>query len=775
VLIRKSFFPSDIGTVNVLRIRSALPSSPRMLALAVAAAIGTVGLAPAPGLAQAQPGAPIATVQADDTVSLNFVNADLQAVIKAVAEISGRNILIDPRVTGTVNIVAPKPVPRAMVFSILLSALRAQGFAAVGADVGFIRIVPEAEAKFYQGATDPRRARGDQIVTEVFALQHESAQQMVPVLRPLVSPNNIINAFPASNTLLITDYAENLQRIRRVIASIDQPNPGELLSIKLQHANALDVAQIIQRLIPEAGQAGAAQPGQAQRVAVTVEPRTNTLLVRADSPPLATRIRALASSVDVPNAGIGNIHVVYLKNAEATKLAETLRGVMTGQAQQAQQRGAQQSGLPTTPGGLGGAPGQTPPGGQPPGGAGGLTAQQPLQGMFGQQGQGTGGQQQQGGMIQAYPETNSLVIIAPDNVYNSLRAVIEKLDSRRAQVYVEALVVEVSAKRAAEFGIQWQSLTTGANGSQAIGGTNFPSGPSILGVAQNPGNLAAASGLSVGIVRGTVTLPGQTNPILNLGMLARALETDASTNILATPTLLTLDNEEARIVVGQNIPIVTGSFTLNATGGGATGGNPFQTFDRRDVGLTLKVKPTVTQGGSVRMQIFQEVSSIFDRTNPSGIITNKRSIESQVLIDDGSTIVLGGLIQEDITSSEDKVPLLGDIPILGNLFRYEKRQRDKTNLMVFLKPVVIRDQDQAANLTMDRYDYIRGQHNSTRQRPSWILPEFPPKPLPDLPADGLAGRPVPPGSIPPAGAPVGAPPVIDLRSAPDPTAPGGQR
>ena len=697
-------------------------------------------------LAQQQPAGRVAV---DDEVTLNFVNADLQAVIKAVAEITGRNILIDPRVTGTVNIVAPKPVPRSMVFSVLLSALRAQGFAAVGGDLGFIRIVPEAEAKFYSGVGDPRRARGDQIVTEVFTLQHESAQQIVPVLRPLVSPNNIINAFPASNTLIVTDYAENLIRIRRVLASIDQPHPGELISIRLQHANAVDVAQTIQRLIPEPAQA--AQPGQQQRVAVTVDPRTNTLLVRADNPTLASRIRALATSVDLPDAGTGNIRVVYLKNADATKLAETLRSILSGQPSQA--RAGTTPGQPQLPSAPGGQPGAPP-------GAGGLGQTPPLAGGLGGSGSGgSGAGAQQSGMIQAYPETNSLVIIGPDNVYNSLRGVIDKLDARRAQVYVEALVVEVSARRAAEFGIQWQHLSSSStNGTQVIGGTNFPAAPGILNVAANPTALAGSSGLNVGVVRGRINIPG-IGDILNLGLLAKALESDSSTNILATPTLLTIDNEEARIIVGQNIPIITGSFAQPGGVGGVT--NPFQTIDRRDVGLTLKVKPMVTQGGTVKLQIFQEVSSIFDRTNPAGIITNKRSIESQVLVDDGQVIVLGGLIQDDISSGEEKVPLLGDIPFIGNLFRYAKRQRDKTNLMVFLKPVVIRAQEQANSLTGDRYDYIRGIHNTTQPRSSWVLPDMAPAPLPPL------------QQIAPPSAPLlpGAPPVIDLRGQQDGTAP----
>ncbi|MEO7404098.1 MAG: type II secretion system secretin GspD, partial [Burkholderiales bacterium] len=644
----------------------------------------------------------------DDSVTLNFVNADIQAVIKAAAEITNRNILIDPRVTGTVNIVAPKPIPRAMVFSILLSALRAQGFAAVGGESGIVRIVPEAEAKFFPSVGDARTARGDQVVTQVFQLQHESAQQMVPILRPLVSPNNVINAFPASNTLIITDYAENLHRIARVIASVDQPNPGELVSIRVQHANALDIAQTIGRLVPEA--AAPVAPGAAPKLAVTVDSRSNTLLIRADNPSLAGRIRTIVTTLDTPGTVAGNIHVVYLKNAEAAKVAEALRGILTGQA--SQRTAAPTTGFgaaSTTGGGIGGLGGQQQPGGNQPGlgGAGGLGGlgggAAGIGSSFGQPGAAgaQGAQQQQGFqgggvMVQAYPETNSLVIVAPDHLYNQLRGVIEKLDARRAQIYVEALIVEVSASTAAEFGIQWQDLAgAAANGTRLIGGTNFSvtPGSNIIQGAQNPGSLGP--GLNLGVVRGTINIPGISGAVLNLGVLARALETNAGANILSTPTLLTLDNEEAKIIVGQNIPIVTGSFTLN-TAGGAGAQNPFQTFDRRDVGLSLRVKPQVAEGGSVKLQIAQEVSSLVQSAqfNAQSVITNKRAIESTVIVDDGQIVVLGGLISDDVQNTAQGVPGLSKIPFIGGLFRYEQRQRQKTNLMVFLRPFVIRDNEQ---------------------------------------------------------------------------------
>ncbi len=706
-----------------------MTSTPR-IARGLCAALA-FGLAAAGGAAFGQAGPPpvaVAPQPGDDAVTLNFVGADIHAVIKAVADMTGRNFLIDPRVQGTVSIVAPRPVPRNMVFPILLSALRVQGFAAVGGDLGVIHVVPEADAKFYGSARDPRRARGDQIVTEVFQLQHESAAQMVPVLRPLVAPNNVINAFPASNMLVVTDYASNLERIRKVIGTVDQPGASELTTVKLRFAAAVDVGQAVQRLVPEASQA--AGPGAAPRAAVSVDPRTNSLLVRADNPALAKRIRELAASMDVRSASGGNIHVVYLKNAEATRLAESLRAMISGQP--VAQRTSTSLG-PAAPAGLGGTTGL---------GAPVQVAQAPppaAAASAGSPGAATAAGALTTASIQAHQETNSLIIIAPDAVYNSLRSVIEQLDARRAQVYVEALIVEVAATKAAEFGIQWQSLPNGNTGAtQGFGVQNFnlTPGSNIGQVAQNP--LSIGQGLSLGLIRGRITFGGM--EILNLAALVRALDKDSTANILSTPQLLTLDNEEARIQVGQNIPIVTGSFTLAGAGGGVV--NPFQTVDRRDIGVALRIRPQIAEGGTVRMQIYQEVSSIFNAQSAQGIILNKRSIESNVVVDDGQIIVLGGLISDDVQTGKEAVPVLGDIPVLGTLFRYDTRRREKINLMVFLRPVVLRDETMTATLTGNRYDYIRGTQ-SALQPPDRIplpsmrdnqLPESLPPRLPHQPA-----------------------------------------
>jgi general secretion pathway protein D len=310
-----------------------------------------------------------------------------------------------------------------------------------------------------------------------------------------------------------------------------------------------------------------------------------------------------------------------------------------------------------------------------------------------------------GGMIQADAATNSILINAPDAIYNNLRAALDKLDVRRAQVYVEALIAEVTADKAAEFGIQWQSLSgAGRNDTRAFGGTNFGgSGQNILGISANPAS--AGRGLNVGVINGVVSIPG-VGQVLNLNLLVRALESDANANILSTPTLLTLDNEEAKIVIGQNVPFITGQYALS---GAATTPTPFQTVERRDVGLTLRVRPQISEGGTVRLQIYQEVSRVEDTTNPAGVITNKRAVESMVLVDDGQIVVIGGLIQDSLRDTVEKVPFLGDIPLLGTLFTYNSRQRVTTNLLVFLRPTVLRDAQRAASLTDERYDYILGE------------------------------------------------------------------
>ncbi len=506
---------------------------------------------------------------------------------------------------------------------------------------------------------------------------------------------------------MITDYASNLARIEKIIESIDQPGGSDPIMIPLRYASAVDVAQTINRLFAESAQ-NQASPDQSLRFAVSVDARSNSILARSGEPSRLSRVRQLVAMLDTPTSAAGNIHVVYLKNAEAVKLAEILRAIYSGESALAQPRTTQP---------LGASPlGQTPTPAQAPG-----SASAP-------------------GIIQADAATNSIIITAPDAIYNNLRAALEKLDVRRAQVYVEALIAELTADKAAEFGIQWQDLAgLGKTTGQAFGGTNFgTAAQNIIGLSGNP--IAAGRGLNIGVVKGTITLPGVGGAqILNLGLLVRALETDANANILSTPTLLTLDNEEAKIVIGQNVPFITGSYAVSAA---ATTPTPFQTVDRKDVGLTLRIRPQISEGGAVRLQIYQEVSSIQDSTNASGVITNKRAVESTVLVDDGQIVVIGGLIQDSVKDGVEKIPGLGDIPLIGGLFKYNTRSRSKTNLMVFLRPTLLRSAERADSLSNDRYDYILGEQLKARPAPS-VLPDFgaPSLPPPQSAAPGATDKP----------------------------------
>ncbi len=647
-----------------------------------------------------------------EPVTLNFVNADIDAVARTMATITGRNVVVDPRVKGTLTLITEKPVPPLTAFNQFAAQLRLQGLAIVDS-AGLYKVVPEADAKLQGGAVVTRGARagassGNQIATQIFRLSHESANSLLPVLRPLISPNNSISVNPGNNSLVITDYTDNLRRMGSIIAALDVANASGLEIIPLKNALATDLVPLMVRLLD--GGAGAPQGDSSFRTTLLAEPRGNALILRAANPARVALVRSLVERLDrPPEAGAnasGNIHVVYLKNADATQLAMTLRGAMAAEAGPA-------TGAPSTPtlappgGAAQAAPSAAPPAGLP-GGAGGTSAARPPS---------TGGQ------IQADVATNSLIITAAPPQYRQLRAVIDRLDARRAQVYVESLIAEVNADKAAEFGIQWQG-PLGNAGNALIGllGTNFGAGGNnILNLATQglagvtPNGVTPGPGLNAGILQ-------RNNGVYALGFLARVLEQTGSGNILSTPNLLTMDNEEAKIVIGQNVPFITGRYTN--TGGGNNGTvNPFQTIERRDVGLTLRVRPQISENGSVKLVIAQEVSSVQPSSvnSASGIITNKRSIDSTVMVQDGGIVVLGGLLQDEYADNQDKVPLLGDLPFFGNLFKSQSRSRKKTNLMVFMRPVIMREAMGTDSLSMDRYELMRSQQQQAQPAPHPLL------------------------------------------------------
>lgn len=648
-----------------------------------------------------------ATAYAEEPVSLNFVNAEVDSVVRAIGKISGRSFIIDPRVKGTINIVSTQPISTAKAYEYLLSALRLQGFAAIETN-GVTLVLPEADAKLHYSAAGNGKASGDRIVTEVLMLSHESAAQLVPVLKPMVSANNHIAAYPGNNAIVITDYAENVRRIREIVQAIDLANNPEPVLIPLKHVSVVDLMPQLNRLLQDSGAATSAND-PARKFSLIPDLRTNSLYVQAPSELRLSRLRQTIEKLDVPGSNGSNIHVVFLKNADASKLAQTLRAILSGD-------NASNTPPPSSPGSA-----ATPL----------ATASNAVQ-----SGRTTStSEASTPGIVQADVATNSLIITAPEPTFNVIRGVIEKLDMRRAQVFVEALVAEISAERATEFGVQWNALGgLSDNSTRVIGGTNFTgsSGTNVLGVAANPASLGR--GLNIGIVKGTITIPGISGPIVNLGALARALETDGRTNILSTPNLLTLDSEEAKIVVGQNVPFVTGQY---AQTGNTNTASPFQTIERKDVGLMLKVKPQITEGGSVRMSVVQEVSSVSSDSTTLGPTTNKRSVETTVVVDDGDFIVIGGLIQDSLVHTQDRVPLLGDIPYLGALFRYQSEKRVKTNLMVFLRPVVVRSSDNANKIASDRYDYLLMEQQSLRDGTNDFSKQAVPRLLPRDAESGL--------------------------------------
>lgn len=670
-----------------------------------------------------------------DAAALNFVGADIESVIKAVGHYTNITFLIDPRVKGTITLVSEKSISKSQAFALLTSALRLQGYAIVSGD-GYAKVVPEAEAKLQATPTvigKQATPKGDQIATQVFHLSHESAANLVTVLRPLISTNNTINANPGNNTLVVTDYADNLKRLAKIVAALDAPASTDMDVIPVRYGIASDVAAMINKMM-EPG-SGAGDGGG--KVTVLADPRTNALILRAPSLARANLAKSLIAKLDQPTTELGNVHVVYLKNADATKLAETLRAVTTGEAP-AQGSNANSS--------LGNNQATMQTGANNTIGQSGSTSNTgPTNPALSGNSRGTSGSTGGSGYIQADASTNTLIITAPEAIYRNLRAVIDQLDVRRAQVYIEALIVEISADKAAEFGVQWVGASGNGDSTYRVGGLqSFANGGNNLVNVYN--GTAPGNGLSIGIFKQLA------NGKLGLGALAHVLETNANGNVLSTPNMITLDNEVATIRVGQNVPILTGQFTTTS----GTNSNPFQTIDRKDVGLTLKVKPQISEGGTIKLAIYNESSSVaassVDAT--AGITLNTRVIENNVIADDGQIIVLGGLIEDKASDSVERVPGLASLPVLGNLFKYNKRSRTKTNLMVFLRPVVIRNMEQSISLATDRYDYMRSAGATLTPNEAILVKQLGNPMLPPLvngaPAseDGTLARPVPPAAVP---------------------------
>ena len=641
--------------------------------------------------ASAHASAPRHHAPARETYTIDFPAIEAEAAARAMATILGRPIVVDPRVKGTVRLFSDAPVTRAQAFALFQAALRGAGDAVVESE-GLLKVVPEADAKLQAGVVMvggvPRQ--GEQVLTQVFRLSYESVANLVPVLRPLISANNTINANAGNNTLVITDYANNLARLGELIAALDTPSATDVEVIPLQHALASDLAAMVQKLSDPSAAAAATSAGGnapsagaagANGLAVIADTHANALLVKGASPARLAAIRALVARLDREGASRSNIHVVYLKYADAVRLATVLRAAFATDASRVGNSGG---------GGSSGSGG---------GAASGLSSSTSSSGSG--NGASTASAETTapttaaappatGGFIQADPASNALIVTAAEPLYRELRTAIDELDTRRAQLLVESVVVEVDASKALDVGLQWKSIF----------------------------KLASVANLT-------------------LGTVAQAIQATSGTNILSTANLVTLDNEEARIVVGQNVPFVTGSYTSASS----STTNPFQTIERKDVGITLRIRPQIGTNGTIRMAIYQESSSVASTaatgTESAGPTTNKRAIETNVVVDDGKIIVLGGLIEDSYGVDREAIPVLEKIPYLGVLFRNLSRTRKRTNLLVFLRPVIMRDEASASALTLDRYDAIRATQQQVQPEAPETLPGEAGVSLPASPASGF--------------------------------------
>ncbi len=577
-----------------------------------------------------------------EEVTLNFSDADLVAVINSISQITGKNFIIDPRVKGKVTVVSSKPLNDEEVYNVFLSILQVHGFATVPTEHA-IKIIPDATAK--QSAapfTNKKSTPEDQLITRVLKIDYINATQLVPILRPLVAQQGHLAAYAATNVLIVSDRAANIRRVERIIAQMDRESDSDIEIIKLKHAFAAEVVRLLSSLSVSSPD----KKVSTSAVKFSADERTNSILLSGDKTS-RLKYRAIISALDSPVQSTGNTHVIYLRYAEAKNVAAIL-GNVGKEVIKAEAKSSKT------------------------GNTGGI---------------------QDSVNVQADEASNALVITAPASVFPSLRAVIQQLDIRRAQVHIEAIIAEVSLDTSNELGVQW--LVGGESDKPALSTQFGLAGTSISSVASG----VIPDGLALGL--GEIADSG-----LSFVTLIRALSGDTETNLLSTPSLVTLDNQEAEIIVGQNVPFVTGESTSSSTD--VT--NPFRTVERQDVGVSLKVKPQINEGDTITLEIEQEVSTVSQTaTTAVDIITNKRSIKTTVQLEDNELLVLGGLINEEVVNVEQKVPGLGDIPLLGALFRSSKATKVKRNLLVFIRSTIIKDPNKARQLSQRKYNFMRDE------------------------------------------------------------------
>lgn len=603
---------------------------------------------------------------AEDGHVLNFKDADIRAMIAAVADMTGRSIIIDPQVSGRVTVMSSQALSSDEVWDVFQSVLRVHGYTAVSDD-HTVRIVPDVAAR-QDGRVpvDDMHAAGDDPVTRIITLEHVDAGEVSQLLRQLLPQSAYLVHHAGSNSLIVSDRAVNIRRIERIIERLDAAADQDIEVIRLSHADAAQVAQMVKRIYPGANEA---EP-------IVADERTNTVIL-AGEPGRRLRLRTLISHLDTPLESEGSTQVIYLRYATADTLVPVIEGVLDLDESD------------------------------------------------------TGGAR-----VQAHADTNALVVTAPPSLFRSIESVVRQLDIRRAQVLVEAIIAEVAMDTSRELGIQWQFFEDDERGF--FGGTNFQSGGrnilnlSALGADEEGSLFLPGGGLNLGYVGGRTSLLGV--EMLEIGGLARALANDSNSNVLSTPSIVTLDNHEASINVGQEVPFLSGSFSTQGIATGEGQVNPFQTINREEIGIKLNVTPHINEGDMIILNIGQEVSTLAPSAGAVDLITNKRTISTRVMVPDGAILVLGGLISDDVQEGREEVPGLGRIPLIGELFRYRTSSNVKRNLMVFIRPQILRDEALMESVSRSKYSRIRNLQLEQRNRTRGMTPAEDMPLLPELEA-----------------------------------------
>ena len=612
---------------------------------------------------------PITLVAQQVTITPNYKEADIRQIVEAVSAVTNRNFIIDPRVNAKVTMLSKTPMTPDAFYEAFLAILEVHQLAAMQSG-DIIKIIPNATARQYGSPMGAGRAAGDDdIVTQVIQVENVGAAQLVPILRPLIPQFGHLAAHPGSNMLIISDRAGNVARMVSIIRRIDLSSEDDIEVVPLQHASSSEVVRVLTSLTQQPRADGA--PVSTSLVA---DARTNSVLIGGDRAD-RLRLRTLIAHLDTPLEDGGDTQVRYLRYADAEELATKLQQHFQGQV--------------AAQGAAGAAP--TPA-------------------------------QNREVSVWADTQTNAIVVNAPPKMMRSLMQIVDKLDIRRAQVLVEAIIVEVIADKTAELGITW--AVEGTASTTPISTTNFPDlGPGVVqlaGAAAGGGDTPVdpssliGSGITIGV--GRLSDSG-----VSFAAILRALEGDADTNIISTPSIVTTDNEEASLNVGQEVPFVTGSFTN--TGGISGSVNPFQTIQREQVGVKLTITPQINEGNSLLLDISQEISNIAQSAEGAvDLITNQRIVETTVIVDDGQILVLGGLLEDVLRESEQRVPILGSIPFLGALFRAQKTDKVKTNLLIFIRPKILRDAASISTETNAKYNLIKDVLDKTNEKGINLMP-----------------------------------------------------